>query len=1195
MPYCSLFRSFALTLWLFTVAPFSGLQAQHRAPETTRIFQATEFYEEQGLISNSVYQISQDSSKLLWFLTNKGIATFDGLNWNAFSSKLRLPNTRNSLIQRAGNAMIVAGEHGREIRLGIYRNKRWRFIPPPEINHSFRALNIAIAEQDGQLTIAFNSRNEIYLLQPSFSSWKKYVLPELFGEANPVHNLQFFRKKLWLSTEKGLYTFNSETQEVKKIALPASLPQNILRSKPDPQHNRLMILGTSWLGEVNDSGFQLLASDDQPEDQKNSIITHSNLLIDQSGNFVVSRNFALSHQNSDSSIAPFFFKLNDAERIDAYTCVFQDKTGNYWFASERGIKKVNSLAAANFNASNGLAEDEVSAILPLSDNRILLGGNYSQAMLKAGKLTILEKEKNHRYIGDIRILDGCETSDHRVYLAGNRKGIGQLSRDGNISWAPLPEDQWAISVHPAPDGKGVWVGTARGKLLAYQPEKGFSLIYDYPPAYIRKIITTADKRIFLLSNIGLIEIDAKGKEITRIEGSDQIYNLYDLEKFRGQFILATGKGLAILEDTTLRLFNIQLDRPVFALEKTDSSLWMGTDNGLYTLKGQNLFHLSLEDGLLGREVNRAAFTYLPNGEFWVGTDRGLAVIDTKNFMLHDRHPETFLTEYTAGNSLLYHHSQSALVPANASSLEFGFKSILFHHPSSLQYRYRLQGLESEWQYITNPHQNLVRYPHLPPGNYQFELQSRGYNTGWGKVLKSGAITIAQPFYLSPGFLISLLLSIVFLVYLIFSLILSKRNALKLQEAIESKRNEIASSEERFRRLWEAADMGMALVQTNGQILMSNSGLQHMLASKYIAGKRINSLIPSTLLSEAELQQVQTQSELKRKELSLHLNGTKRHFLLTLSPVFQANQNCILVMLKEVSELKQVQEENQKLTQQLLVQNHDLKQQEEGLRKSNEALLEQRTELQRTLKDLEERNFELDQLVYKTSHDLRAPISSTLGLLNIMKIEADPNAIEHYIELAIQALNKQDAFIKSMLSFSRATRIQNPYLAIDFREVIQCCLDELQFVPGFDTVNIQHEILHEHIPFVGDPQKLKIIFANLISNSIKYRDRQKQSSLSIFISLNKEKADIHFIDNGIGIDPAYLPKVFDMFYRATEDANGSGLGLYIVKQTIEKMNGSIAVKSVLREGTEFIIHLPNAVPKERKQASSASVASKEGSA
>ncbi len=231
-------------------------------------------------------------------------------------------------------------------------------------------------------------------------------------------------------------------------------------------------------------------------------------------------------------------------------------------------------------------------------------------------------------------------------------------------------------------------------------------------------------------------------------------------------------------------------------------------------------------------------------------------------------------------------------------------------------------------------------------------------------------------------------------------------------------------------------------------------------------------------------------------------------------------------------------------------------------------------LRRTMQELKKRNFELDNYVYKVSHDLRAPLSSILGLINVFRLENDPAKTDFYVDLIENRAKKLDNFIQSILNHSRTNSTEIQMGAIDFRRIIRESFEELRYMPQSESMQLILEV-NQSTQFVSDPLKVSIILKNFLSNALKYTHPYKPSHFVKFtIEATEHNASITVEDNGIGIDPQYLPRIFDMFFRATEKSDGSGLGLYIVKQTIEKLGGNISVNSQLGEGTSFYITLPN---------------------
>jgi signal transduction histidine kinase len=223
------------------------------------------------------------------------------------------------------------------------------------------------------------------------------------------------------------------------------------------------------------------------------------------------------------------------------------------------------------------------------------------------------------------------------------------------------------------------------------------------------------------------------------------------------------------------------------------------------------------------------------------------------------------------------------------------------------------------------------------------------------------------------------------------------------------------------------------------------------------------------------------------------------------------------------------------------------------------------------------NAELDRFVYSASHDLRAPLMSVKGLINMIKLDPEKKNTEQYLKLIEKSVNKLDNFISDIINYSRNSRMDILPMEINFEELVQESIDSLKYMEGAEQVK---SIRHFHIqkPFHSDYSRLLIVFNNIVTNAVRYRDVRKQGShIKIEIETNEKRAIIRFSDNGIGIQEEYVDKIFKMFFRANADSKGSGLGLYIVKGAIDKLHGNINVSSILGKGTVFTIEIPNLFP------------------
>ncbi|EMR01954.1 sensor histidine kinase [Cesiribacter andamanensis] len=242
-----------------------------------------------------------------------------------------------------------------------------------------------------------------------------------------------------------------------------------------------------------------------------------------------------------------------------------------------------------------------------------------------------------------------------------------------------------------------------------------------------------------------------------------------------------------------------------------------------------------------------------------------------------------------------------------------------------------------------------------------------------------------------------------------------------------------------------------------------------------------------------------------------------------------------------------------------------------------AMIRKAEELLASNEELRKANAELDRFVYSVSHDLRAPIASVLGLIDIAKKEADAGQRQRYMELMQESLLRLDSFIHDIIDYSRNNRLESLPEAIDFEALIEEVASSLRYIPEAYTIDLIKEIALE-APFYTDKSRLKVILTNLVSNAVRYHSpRRHNPYIRLHITANARQAEIVVEDNGIGIEEQYLPRIFDMFFRAHSQSKGSGLGLYIVKETAKKLEGEISVSSVFGEGTTFTLLLPNLLP------------------
>lgn len=259
--------------------------------------------------------------------------------------------------------------------------------------------------------------------------------------------------------------------------------------------------------------------------------------------------------------------------------------------------------------------------------------------------------------------------------------------------------------------------------------------------------------------------------------------------------------------------------------------------------------------------------------------------------------------------------------------------------------------------------------------------------------------------------------------------------------------------------------------------------------------------------------------------------------------------------------------------QLLEREKELSAQNEEYLSTNEELAESNQKIHEINERLAKANQELDSFVYRVSHDLRAPITSSLGLSRLSQNTPSIEDVHQYAKLQEESLQKLDNFIKDILNYSRNSRVEVKSEEIDLESLLDSILEENKYSVD-NKIRIIKEIKVDE-PFRSDQLRVKIILNNLISNALKFQNKYKEDPyIQMNIKVDINQAIITVTDNGIGIQEEYVDKIFEMFYRATDKGPGSGIGLYILKDCLDKLKGDIAVESEFGEGTTFKVTLPN---------------------
>jgi len=258
------------------------------------------------------------------------------------------------------------------------------------------------------------------------------------------------------------------------------------------------------------------------------------------------------------------------------------------------------------------------------------------------------------------------------------------------------------------------------------------------------------------------------------------------------------------------------------------------------------------------------------------------------------------------------------------------------------------------------------------------------------------------------------------------------------------------------------------------------------------------------------------------------------------------------------------------------QKEEIQAQSEELIEASQAIANINKELENKIEarttELKQAYKELDTFFYRSSHDFRRPITTFLGLAGVAKITVkDPISLELF-EKVSETAGSLDKMLQKLQSISDVGAQQMIYKEVFLKEIIEEIMEGFRTLILSKRISIQTDI-QEQIPLISYPALIKIIVENLIENAIHFAGAQNPH-VFLRAKVNRNMAVIEVEDNGQGIREEYTPRIFEMYFRANEHSKGNGLGLYIAKKAVEKLNGVIHFKTKFVEGTTFTVEVPN---------------------
>lgn len=225
-------------------------------------------------------------------------------------------------------------------------------------------------------------------------------------------------------------------------------------------------------------------------------------------------------------------------------------------------------------------------------------------------------------------------------------------------------------------------------------------------------------------------------------------------------------------------------------------------------------------------------------------------------------------------------------------------------------------------------------------------------------------------------------------------------------------------------------------------------------------------------------------------------------------------------------------------------------------------------------ELQKANDALTRFTYSASHEMRSPLTNILGIVKVSRLEGDTNELKNYFNLIESSVIHLDGFVKNLIGYYKNAGIEIEYHEVNLQKIVDEIIGSFKFIEG--SKNIKYTVdIQQSEKFISDSIRIKMILTNLVTNAIKFQKNDGSGSeIIVNARIDVNTAEIIISDNGIGIDEEEQKKLFNMFYRSLHPRSGTGIGLFIVKETVEKLGGKITLTSQKEIGTTFKISLVN---------------------
>ena len=742
----------------------------------------------------------QDTTGRLWFsLFNGGLCIYDGSSWETLSEEDGVPKVTYKKLFLCSKGILWAMPPISKDKIVFLDKNNWKHISFPEKEFSdvgLTSISVKYTKNDTILTlgtinhgiIQYKNRNWLY---PQYNK-------DLIGET--VFNLEEKGDSLFVLTNRGmLLVVNNIITYFKKLY--SNMPDekiiafNVQKFKPT---NIIWLLADNWLGYIKNNKFSLLSSTFTFPYSLNYLST---FVLPADNNKIYYGNVKDLYIFDKINQTNIRLGTENGFNTRGASWAFIDREKNIWFTTKRGISKLQRSSFTNYYRSDGLLQNEVTAIEKLDDKTLILGHNNGFTLFKNKGFYRLKFDLER--MPDSRVLDFTKDTKNNVWFAARELGIGKINTDLNIDWFNNNKNLHFNTVRIDREGTLI-IGTNRGLyMLRNKKIIRYPLAQEFHPN-IRKIYFL-DNQVIALTTVrdGLIFI-SKNKTKFINNKSKEINSVYCLYKSDNELFVGTLYGLYVVEEESLVKYksnNFQINVPIYFITKDKkNNIWFGTNDGLIKWDGIRSRKYSVSEGLSGPETNRSASYVDDDGKFWIGTNKGLSCLNPNyDYAVSVKPKQEFLSLETASGERFKLNNPVEL-SYTQNNILFHYRGLSFIDENSLRYHVEIKDIDNGWsnKFITS--ENVARFTNLNPGRYTVSLVTENPKTTFSDSLFTPIVTINKPFFNQWWFYLINFLIASSIIYSVQNYISQKKYSSRLEKEVLERTKLLSKSEENIRML-----------------------------------------------------------------------------------------------------------------------------------------------------------------------------------------------------------------------------------------------------------------------------------------------------------------------------------------------------------------------------------------------------------